>query len=145
MDPTALAPHPPQIYRLRVPNSPAGPKICRDIVALLLRATGHGALTDTARLLVSEVVTNVGLHTTSLAVRLEAVIRHDCVRVSVYDDEHDAIPAPNAPNAQAEGGRGLLLLSGFAHAWGVTRATEFPDHGKRVWFELRDVREDTNG
>jgi anti-sigma regulatory factor (Ser/Thr protein kinase) len=142
MEPAVLlaADHPPQIYRLRTPNSPSSPKICRDIVALLLQATGHPELVETARLLVSEVVTNVGLHTTSLAVRLEAVVRRDRVRVSVYDDAVDAAvdvtPHLNALDTQAESGRGLLLLAGFAHDWGVTRAGAVPASGKCVWFEL---------
>ncbi|MFF4352221.1 ATP-binding protein [Streptomyces sp. NPDC001530] len=134
-DPT---PHPPQIYRLRTPNSPTSPKICRDTIALLLQATGHRELADTARLLVSEVVTNVGAHTASLVVRLEAVVRHDRVRVSVYDETADATPRPIGPDTQAESGRGLLLVSGFAHDWGVTGSDGFPATGKRVWFELRD-------
>jgi hypothetical protein len=38
MDPSPLATHPPQLYRLRAPNSATSPKICRDMVALLLEA-----------------------------------------------------------------------------------------------------------
>ncbi|WP_200304044.1 ATP-binding protein [Streptomyces adelaidensis] len=141
MDPAPTHPvkHPPQIYRLRTPNSPTSPKICRDVVALLLQTTGHGELVDTARLLVSELVTNVGLHTTSLDVRLEAVVRHDRVRVSVYDDELRAAPAarPSPLDAEAEHGRGLLLLSELAQEWGVGRGNEPLALGKQVWFELR--------
>ncbi|MEV0220007.1 ATP-binding protein [Streptomyces sp. NPDC050704] len=142
MDPTALAQRAPQTYRLRTPNSPSSPKICRDTVALLLQTTGHPELAETARLLVSEIVTNVGLHTTSLAVRLEAVIRHDRVLVSVHDDDPGADPGadprPRVTDGQAESGRGFLPLAGFAHDWGVTWADGFRTTGKRVWFELRD-------
>ncbi|MGW0712599.1 ATP-binding protein [Streptomyces sp. NPDC002643] len=139
--------HPPQIYRLRTPNSPTSPKICRDVVALLLQSTGHGELVDTAKLLVSEVVTNVGLHTDSFDVRLEAVIRHDRVHVSVYDDEGPirALPPdrpnPTVPDSDAESGRGLMLLSWLAQEWGVGQSRQGRGpcpHGKRVWFELRD-------
>lgn len=142
MDPTHPAKHPPQIYRLRTPNSPTSPKICRDVVALLLQTTGHGELVDTARLLVSELVTNVGLHTTSLDVRLEAVVRHDRVRVSVYDDTLRAAPPvePKPPNADSENGRGLLLLSGLAQEWGVGRGNGPLALDKQVWFELHGGR-----
>ncbi|KPI17227.1 hypothetical protein OK074_8202 [Actinobacteria bacterium OK074] len=123
---------------------PISPKICRDMVALLLEATGHSQLTDAARLLVSEVVTNVGLHTDSRTVRMEAVVRRDRVRVAVYDDKPGAGPQLKPPEPDAEGGRGLHLLSGLAHEWGVTWADAFQPQGfhgctgKRVWFELRD-------
>ncbi|MEV0640176.1 ATP-binding protein [Streptomyces sp. NPDC050619] len=142
--PTRKIPHglrrthqtPAALDRLRTPNSTSSPKICRDTVALLLKATGHPELVETARLLVSEIVTNVSLHTTSLAVRLEAVIRHDRVLVSVYDDDPGADPCPRVTDGQSENGRGLLLLAGFAHDWGVTWTDGIPTSGKRVWFEL---------
>ncbi|MGW0943810.1 ATP-binding protein [Streptomyces sp. NPDC002623] len=129
---------PPQIYRLRAPNSPSSPKICRDTVALLLQATGHPELSDAARLLVSELVTNVNLHTTSLAVRLEAVVRRDRIRVRVYDDEPGSPQLP-ATDPGREHGRGLLLVETMAQDWGV--GTSHPSDssgrgGKHVWFEL---------
>ncbi|MDX3248781.1 ATP-binding protein [Streptomyces sp. ME18-1-4] len=144
---------PPQIYRLRASNTPTSPKLCRDTIALLLRVSGHPELVETAGLLVSELVTNVSLHTGSLAVRLEAVVRHDRVRVSVYDDEPARLPAPPAipvpPSSRSapstdlgcENGRGLLLVEAMAHDWGVGAA--HPSDlsglgGKHVWFELRD-------
>jgi anti-sigma regulatory factor (Ser/Thr protein kinase) len=83
-------------------------------------------------------VTNVGLHTASLDVRLEAVVRHDRVRVAVYDDAPDAEPHPKSPCPQAEDGRGLLLLAGLAQDWGVARADDCRMGGKEVWFELRE-------
>ncbi|MFD5254934.1 ATP-binding protein [Streptomyces bobili] len=128
---------PPQIYRLRTPNSPASPKICRDTVALLLNATGHHELTDAAGLLVSELVTNVGLHTRSLAVRLETVVRLDRVRVSVYDDEPARPAPPPAIDLGAENGRGLLLIEAMAQSWGVGSAHPHSPYGKHIWFELR--------
>ncbi|MEH0577711.1 MULTISPECIES: ATP-binding protein [Streptomyces] len=133
--------HPPQIYRLRAPNSPTSPKICRDTVTLLLRVNGHHPeLVETAGLLVSELVTNVSVHTGSLAVRLEAVVRQDRVRVSVYDDEPDAPPDPSTPACSSENGRGLLLVEAMAQAWGLGLAHPSDPSGrggKHVWFELR--------
>ncbi|WP_327357899.1 hypothetical protein [Streptomyces sp. NBC_01304] len=38
----------------------------------------------------------------------------------------------------AEGGRGLLLLEGLAHRWGVTWIGGAEPVDKRVWFELRE-------
>jgi hypothetical protein len=77
------------------------------------------------------------LHTASLAVRLEAVVRHDRVRVSVYDDAPDADPHPQPGDTHAENGRGLLLVTGLARDWGVHRGERHGGTpGKRVWFEL---------
>ncbi|MFJ9245359.1 ATP-binding protein [Streptomyces sp. NPDC101776] len=130
-------PTPPQIYRLRTPNSPTSPKICRDLVALLLQVTGHPHHVDTARLLVSEIVTNVNLHTDSLSVRLEVDLRHDRLRVSVHDDALDADPHQKPGDAYDENGRGLRLLTGLAQDWGVQRGvTTHGIPGKRIWFEL---------
>lgn len=109
----------PQTYHLTTPNSPLSPRICRETVALLLSTNGHAPhLADTARTLVSEVVTNAVRHTRTPTVRLETAVTADGVRVAVYDDS----PA------------GCALAQG----WGVGRAYA-PGHvGKHVWFELRD-------
>ncbi|MEV5527917.1 ATP-binding protein [Streptomyces prunicolor] len=136
-------PHPPQIYRLRTPNSPTSPKICRDLVALLLQVTGHPHHADTAKLLVSEIVTNVNLHTDSLAVRLEVVLRHDRLRVSVHNDALDADPHQkpgDTCDAYDENGSGLLLLTGLARDWGVQRGgAAYGIPGKQIWFELGEA------
>ncbi|MCX4906632.1 ATP-binding protein [Streptomyces sp. NBC_00878] len=125
-------------YRLRAPNASSSPKVCRDTIALLLQTTGHPELAETARLLVSEAVTNVNLHTTASAVHLEAVVRHDRVLVSVHDDDPSAgRPHLRAADGQSENGRGLALLAGLAHDWGVTWTDGYHTTGKRVWFELR--------
>ncbi|MDW6062656.1 hypothetical protein SAZ11_37300 [Streptomyces sp. FXJ1.4098] len=60
--PTQLPIHPTEPahrYRLRAPNIPETAKVAREMIAGLLLATGHPALVDTARLLVTEVVANV--------------------------------------------------------------------------------------
>ncbi|MEV6509780.1 ATP-binding protein [Streptomyces sp. NPDC051642] len=111
--------------------------MCRDLVALLLQVTGHPHHADTARLLVSEIVTNVNLHTDSLAVRLEVVLRPDRLRVSVYDDALDADPRQKPGDTYDENGRGLLLLTGLARDWGVQRGlTPHGTPAKQIWFEL---------
>ncbi|MFI1483207.1 hypothetical protein [Streptomyces sp. NPDC020747] len=66
------------------------------------------------------------------------MVRHDRVLVSVYDDDPGAgRPHPKVVNHQSENGRGLLLLAGPAHDWGVTWTDGYRTTGKRVWFELR--------
>ncbi|MBB0245702.1 ATP-binding protein, partial [Streptomyces alkaliphilus] len=59
--------------------------MARDHVASLLSAFDGGGVVDTARLLVSELVTNV-LHTANPVVTVTTVLREDRVRIAVSDD-----------------------------------------------------------
>ncbi|MGK5532372.1 ATP-binding protein [Streptomyces sp. URMC 129] len=94
---------------------------------------------DTARLVISELVTNAILHTDSHMVtcRLEATPRLDRLRIEVADEGCglDRRAAPRRPSADAENGRGLMLLDALAARWGVL----CPDQnaGCTVWAELR--------
>src|SRR5215470_7895441 len=93
---------------------------------------------DLACLLVSEVVTNVVLHTsaargTLLRQEFELRIRkgHSAVWVEVFD--HDLrLPRIRMASENDEGGRGLYLVDQLAERWG-SRPT---DGGKAVWFEM---------
>jgi anti-sigma regulatory factor (Ser/Thr protein kinase) len=132
-------PSTPQTYHLTAPNSPLSPRVCRDTVAILLTANGHAPhLSDTARTLVSEVVTNAVLHTTTPTIRLTTAVAAGAVRVSVYDDDPADPPSPSMPPHDSDSGRGLLLVQAMAHAWGVGPAHPLRRNGKHVWFELRD-------
>ncbi|MEV7190780.1 ATP-binding protein [Streptomyces sp. NPDC093510] len=132
-------PDTPQTYHLTTPNSPLSPKICRDTVALLLSLTGRGELVDTARTLVSEVVTNAVMHTKSPTIGMEAVVLVDGgVRVAVYDDCRAEPLAAFDVSRDREHGRGLFLVQALAHEWGTAPAPRrFRTGGKHVWFELR--------
>jgi serine/threonine-protein kinase RsbW len=58
----------------------------------------------------------------------------DRLRVSVRDD-NPALPAVGQSpliDADAEGGRGLAIVSMLADRWGVEKT----DTGKAIWFEL---------
>jgi len=93
---------------------------------------------ELACLLVSEVVTNVVLHTSSargtlLGQDFELRIRkgHTSVWVEVFD--HDLrLPRIRMASENDEGGRGLYLVDQLAERWG-SRPT---DWGKAVWFEM---------
>lgn len=134
---TPITPITPGTYHLTTPNSPLTPKICRDTVAILLATNGHApALADTARTLVSEVVTNAVQHTVSPTIDMETAVLADGVRVSVYDDSPTVHLVPVDAGWDGEGGRGLLLVQALAQAWGVAAAA-YPYSRKHVWFELR--------
>ncbi|MFK4065797.1 ATP-binding protein [Streptomyces sp. NPDC029674] len=133
-------PDTPQTYHLTTPNTPLSPKICRDTLTLLLAANGRAELADTARTLVSEVVTNAVMHTKSPTIGMEACVLADGgVRVAVYDDCRAEPLAALDVSRDREHGRGLFLVQALAHEWGTAPApSRFrTGGGKRVWFELR--------
>lgn len=91
----------------------------------------------TAELLVSELVTNVIKHTGSRPTL--TVSRDDqLVRIEVADEEAAGVPLERDVDVTAEHGRGLLLVSALASAWGYDRS----DEGKRIWVEL-DLRQES--
>jgi anti-sigma regulatory factor (Ser/Thr protein kinase) len=84
-------------------------------------------------LLVSEVVTNGLVHGDS---DVYVVVRRypDRVRVEVRDSDPHRARAVAMPGQEdeAEGGRGLMIVSALASAWGNSPS----GRGKTVWFEL---------
>ncbi|WP_405807254.1 SpoIIE family protein phosphatase [Streptomyces sp. NBC_00210] len=90
---------------------------------------------DSAVLMVSEMVTNVLVHTDGHAL-LVAEVTHDAarrLRVEVTDTS-DELPHKRRPGELASSGRGLLLTEMLADAWGVEPRGE----GKSIWFELHE-------
>lgn len=85
---------------------------------------------DGVLLMVSELVTNAGLHAgTGATVR---VVDHgDCLRIEVTDDS--VVPVQLRPyETGAETGRGLRIVEALSARWGVDAAGS----GKTVWFEV---------
>ncbi|MFF8843306.1 SpoIIE family protein phosphatase [Streptomyces sp. NPDC015127] len=89
---------------------------------------------DSAALMVSEMITNVLVHTDGNAL-LAAEIAHGDkgrrLRVEVTDPS-DELPHKRRPGEMASSGRGLVLMEVLADAWGVDPRGE----GKSIWFEL---------
>jgi anti-sigma regulatory factor (Ser/Thr protein kinase) len=138
---SAAGPSPSDCYRLSAPNSYAAPKVVRDMVAGVLVATEHPGLVDIARVCVSDLVTNVVVHTQVLVLTVEVTVRRNQVVVSVRDDDPDGRPYPRKAEADDESGRGLLMIQGLADNWGVTWIGGPAPIGKCVWFELHDKHE----
>ncbi|MEX2974151.1 SpoIIE family protein phosphatase [Streptomyces sp. C184] len=89
---------------------------------------------DSAVLMVSEVVTNVLLHTDGDALLVAEISGERGarrVRVDVADSS-DELPHRRRPGELASSGRGLVLLELLAGAWGVDPRGD----GKSTWFEL---------
>ncbi|MER5731024.1 SpoIIE family protein phosphatase [Streptomyces sp. NPDC002138] len=91
---------------------------------------------DSAVLMVSEMVTNVLMHTDGDAVLVaEAVgeLGERRLRVEVSDSS-DELPHKRHPGEMASSGRGVLLMEMLADNWGVDPRGD----GKSIWFELNE-------
>ncbi|MFE7550006.1 SpoIIE family protein phosphatase [Streptomyces gardneri] len=91
---------------------------------------------DSAVLMVSEMVTNVLVHTDGDALLIAEVAcgeRSRRLRVEV-SDQSDELPHKRHPGEMASSGRGLLLMEMLADAWGFAPQGE----GKSIWFELNE-------
>lgn len=89
---------------------------------------------DDAKLLVSELVTNAVLHgRPDITLRLR--LGPPSIGFSVHDDG-PSIPSDvaSAPDPEATGGRGLMIVDQLASSWGVVVSD--PPPGKSVWFRL---------
>jgi hypothetical protein len=96
---------------------------------------GLPALRDTARLIVTELVSNAVRHgtvTATAAVEVTLARRAGAVYVSVRDRSR-RLPRPGGPvPPTVEGGRGLLVVGLMSRAWGATPTSD----GKVVWASL---------
>ncbi|AZP19883.1 ATP-binding protein [Streptomyces aquilus] len=94
-------------------------------------------VTDTAVLLLSELMTNAYRHarvSPGREIRVRCVLGDDRrLRVSVSDAD-ETMPTFRNPSPEDESGRGLILLTLLADQWG----TEPRPHGvgKTIWFSL---------
>jgi anti-sigma regulatory factor (Ser/Thr protein kinase) len=121
-----------------LPDGPEGASIAR-------RATARAAelwrldreLTETALLLVSELVTNAirhGAPPIRLSLHLDKARGGGALRVEVSDSS-PASPTVGAANPDQTNGRGMMIVQQLAARWGShVPASRL---GKTVWFELR--------
>jgi len=117
----------------RLPTDSLAPRHARAFVAEH-RPRVPGDLIDTSELLVSEVVTNVVLHTSCPTVELTVQLLPGGVRVEVADCDGRHLPELAPVRPMEPGGVGMRIVDELSSTWGV-RGT---DHGKVVWFEVRD-------
>jgi anti-sigma regulatory factor (Ser/Thr protein kinase) len=105
---------------------------------LILHEWGLLALSDTAELLASELVTNAVLASDRLrnradlgivpVIRLWVTASDAAVYVHVWDSSHE-MPVRREVAIDEESGRGLILVEALSKEWGVYRR----DGGKVVW------------
>ena len=126
--------HPARLLRRRRVPLPAGPPAASTARAEVLAAVSAWHVPvdpHVAALLTSELVTNAIQHEDDPGVMLAIKSCSGQLRVDVYDTSH-AMPAPTNPPADAESGRGLILVAALADEWGYYGTPE----GKAVYFSL---------
>lgn len=115
---------------LIVPSVPQSVAQVRRYAVDACHAHGWNGDCDTVALLVSEVATNALLHGSG---DVRVTVDGDSTRLRVdVADASPRMPVQRNPPDDAEGGRGLALVSVLADDWGVDPL----DPGKSVWFEL---------
>ncbi|MFI6683073.1 SpoIIE family protein phosphatase [Streptomyces sp. NPDC050485] len=93
---------------------------------------------DSAVLMISEMITNVLVHTDGdalLVAEARGPLGSRRLRVEVADAS-DELPHRRRPGEMASSGRGLVLMQMLADAWGVDPRGD----GKSIWFELSETR-----
>ncbi|MGW2257845.1 ATP-binding protein [Streptomyces sp. NPDC001780] len=119
-------------YSQTMPCAPESARRARLLVTAACAAWGLPGLADAAALVVSELIANSVQHSGGRLVRvLVSLPEPERVRVAVMDTSRTP-PAPRAADADAEGGRGLVVIEALADRWG----TELLRRGKRVYAEL---------
>ncbi|WP_406094953.1 SpoIIE family protein phosphatase [Streptomyces sp. NBC_01013] len=111
----------------------------RTLLRELLHDWADPEQVDSAVLLVSEMATNVLVHTDGDALMVaQASGDHGERRLRVeVSDGSDDLPHKRRPGEMASSGRGLVLMEMLADAWGVDPRGA----GKSIWFELYESAE----
>ncbi|MFJ8624617.1 ATP-binding protein [Kitasatospora sp. NPDC093550] len=129
-------------FAMRFSSTPRGARLARRLVSHRLDGWGYGydsPLNETLTLITAELAANAVRHGRvpgrDFAVRLAE--HPDALRIEVSDTRAERTPptAPPAPPADAESGRGLLLVAALADGWGTSPRSAAP--GKTVWAECR--------
>ncbi|MFF3845428.1 ATP-binding protein [Streptomyces sp. NPDC002328] len=130
---------------LRLSSTPRGARLARRLTAQQLDAWGHphdGEASDTAQHVVAELAANAVTHGRvpgrDFELRL-VLLPEDVLRIEVSDTRGDR-RLRIVTEADAEGGRGLILVTVLSRTWGVAER----EVGKTVWAEvsLRSRRRD---
>jgi anti-sigma regulatory factor (Ser/Thr protein kinase) len=116
----------------KVASEPEGVAAAREAVTEVTQGQVDAETVETARLLVSELVTNGIVHgATDSPLEVEVETREGGLRVDVRDHGSGFARRPGTDVPDFSGGFGLFLVEELADRWGIVR------NGKTcVWFEL---------
>lgn len=130
---------PSRRHHAALPADPRAVAGARRLVRAAIRFWDIPVDADTAVLLTSELVTNAVTHDSGrpgpaagAAIMLTITGTPDCLRVEVHDASLASPVINKAPSADAEHGRGMLLVDILASTWGCDRLGT----GKLVYFTL---------
>jgi anti-sigma regulatory factor (Ser/Thr protein kinase) len=127
------------VCRVRLTAQPAAAPEARGQVLAAIRAWRVPVDPSVAVLLTSELVTNAIGHEAGQTVTLAITCSYGQLRVDVHDTSPSLPMLVEAP-ADAETGRGLMLVATLSDTWGIYRTPA----GKAVYFTLafqRDLAE----
>lgn len=129
--PTPPSPVPP-LFAVNMERIPESAGLARRLVIEALDAWHLQQLADAAALVLSELVSNAVNHASGDGMRVSVSRINDRrVRLAVIDRDRKR-PQVRAPGPDAEGGRGLLLVSLTSADWDV----DLLPGGKRVWADI---------
>jgi anti-sigma regulatory factor (Ser/Thr protein kinase) len=116
---------------LELPRTPKSPGISRRWLEERFAAKLDDRELATAKLLISELVTNAVLHGRG-RIGVRAWSERDHVHVEVTDEGPRFVRGIRTPGLDARGGLGLAILDAEATRWGIGE-----DATTRVWFDLQ--------
>ncbi|MFG2356767.1 ATP-binding protein [Streptomyces sp. NPDC048521] len=119
---------------LSLPATPAAATAARHQAVSAIAGWDAGLGTEvvhTAKLLVSELVTNAVQYSGTTSVSLAVCLDGTVLRIEVCDAS-PVLPQPALPDADSEGGRGLFLVAALADRYHA----EPTEAGKRCWAEI---------
>ena len=119
------------VCRVRLTTQPAAAPEARSQVLAAIRAWHVPVDPGVAVLLTSELVTNAIGHEAGQTVTLAITCSRGQLRVDVHDTSRSLPVLVEAP-ADAETGRGLMLVATLSDTWGIYRTPA----GKAVYFTL---------
>ena len=102
-------------------------KVARDWVGTVLEESGRDAYV--AKVVVSELVTNVLRHTSSTTTTVRVVESDQGTVLEVFDSS-DTLPLTGTTDLLSEDGRGLAMMTALVKDWG---AQPLGNGGKAIW------------
>jgi anti-sigma regulatory factor (Ser/Thr protein kinase) len=129
--PIRTAGHQQHLRRISLTAGPAAAAEARAEVRAAIFAWDLPVDESVAVLLTSELVTNAIMHVAGRTIALDICCAWGRLRVDVHDASRSRPELVNAP-ADAEAGRGLMLVASLSDDWGCYRTRA----GKAVYFEL---------
>jgi anti-sigma regulatory factor (Ser/Thr protein kinase) len=121
-------------FSVQLSPTPRGARLARLLATEQLRSWELPL--DPAEHIVAELAANAATHgrVPGRDFRLTLYVVGDTLRIEVTDTRGDRAPGrPELPPADAESGRGLVLVDALADRWGVS---EGPAPRKTVWAEV---------